>query len=415
MRSLKKAIMAEVEKLPDKFLHEAIKKKLTEQGIEDENLQETIANHVLSEREEHFTWQDESKEQDRDIVIEFTDQDKENLTESLENFLNHSLPKVIADTINFTGKAIIEEFYKNWPELKLSHSHESRHFSDRIDLRWSKGLDPLRMMLIASREVGAVFSDRLHRSKAKTGLRKREALLILHLRACRTTLEILTLIENGLPDGAFARWRTLYEITVVAFFLDKHDDETAERYLAHDAVGAREFLLTEHKFAAQEYDPSKLKGHARKIEKDYQEVVKAYGKSFSGPYGWAAESLGIKSPRLQHIEKAIDWGALPPHYKSSSQLVHAGSSGALRTLGTVGADRILHVGATNAGLDIPAINTAHSLLQITSLLIPRSDQVHSSAQIRSLIILRDKVLKECQKAARKLHRDERDVRLKGEA
>ena len=94
----------------------------------------------------------------------------------------------------------------------------NRHFSDRIDLRWSKGLGPLRMMLIASREVGELFAEKLKRSKAKKGILKRKTLMILHMRAYRTTLEILTLIENGFPDGAYARWRTLYEITVVAFF-----------------------------------------------------------------------------------------------------------------------------------------------------------------------------------------------------
>ncbi len=175
------------------------------------------------------------------------------------------MPKVVGGSIKDGAKAITKALEKEWPKVKLDEKYASRHFSDRIDLRWSKGLDPLRMMLIASREVGEMFAGKLQRSKAKKGLLKRQALIILHLRACRTTLEILTLIENGFPDGAYARWRTLYEITVVAFFLFRHGDEAAKRYLDHDVVSTRETLKNKYNFAGQKYDPAKLEGEAREI------------------------------------------------------------------------------------------------------------------------------------------------------
>lgn len=239
---------------------------------------------------------------------------------------------------------------------------------------------------------------------------KREALLILHMRACQTTLEILTLIENGLPDGAYARWRTLYEITVVAFFVSRFGDEAAERYMEHDVVSARESLVNEFKFSGEQYDPMLLEGEAKEIEGDFVAVVQKFGKSFAGPYGWAADSLGKKSPRFQDLEEAVDWGALPPEYKWSSFKVHAGSAGALRSLGNVGDSQVIHAGATNAGLQTPAIDTAHSLLQITSLIFPNPNQMETAIQVKGLLILRDKVVKECRKATRKLEKDEFNIR-----
>ncbi|WP_237401515.1 DUF5677 domain-containing protein, partial [Rhodovulum sulfidophilum] len=235
---------------------------------------------------------------------------------------------------------------------------------------------------------------------------RREALMILHARACQTTLEILTLIESGFPDGAYARWRTLYEITVVAFFISRFGDEVAKRYIAHDVVSARDLLENEFKFAGEVFDPSSLEGPARRIEDDYEAVVELFGRSFKGPYGWAADSLGCKAPRFQDLEQAVDWGALPPEYKWSSFKVHAGSAGTLRTLGSILGDKIIHSGATNAGLQTPAIHTASSLLQITSLIFPNPHQLETAVQLKALLILRDKVVKECRKAARKLERDE---------
>ncbi len=410
MTSMKKALEAEIEKLPHYFLRQFLKKKLKEQGVKDKDAIEAFADHVLSGDEGIFNWDDGDDGPAKTISIQFTKQDGEEILKSLNKFNDEGLAKVVTGSIKDSGKSLVKDFEKRWPEVKLNGKYESRHFSDRIDLRWSKGLDPLRMMLIAAREVGEEFSNKLQRSKAKTGILKREALMILHIRACRTTLEILTLIENGFPDGAYARWRTLYEISVVAFFISRYGDEAAKRYMAHDAVSARESLVNECKFAGHQYDPATLEGEAKEIEGDFQEVVRAFGKSFAGQYGWAAYNLDKKSPRFKDLEEAVDWGALPPDYKWSSFMVHAGSAGALRTLGTIGDHQIIHAGATNAGLDIPAINTAFSLLQITSLIFPRPNQLETAVQMKGLIILRDKVLKECRKAAQKLEKDELEIR-----
>ncbi|UWS81088.1 DUF5677 domain-containing protein [Phaeobacter sp. G2] len=405
MDKMKKVLEAEIEKIPRHFTRLALKRKLEEQGVKDRDAIEAFVDHVLSGKEEAFEW-DGGDNVPEKIAIEFTDQDGDEILEKMNDFLNKGLPKLIHGSIEDGAKSIVKDLEKRWPEVKLNEKYETRHFSDRIDLRWSKGLDPLRMMLIASREIGEVFSGKLVKSKAKRGKLRREALMILHARACQTTREILTLIESGFPDGAYARWRTLYEITVVAFFISRFGDEAAKRYIAHDVVSARDLLENEFKFAGEVFDPSSLEGPAKQIEDDYEAVVELFGRSFKGPYGWAADSLGCKAPRFQDLEQAVDWGALPQEYKWSSLKVHAGSAGTLRTLGSILGDKIIHSGATNAGLQTPAIHTASSLLQITSLIFPKSHQLETAVQLKALVILRDNVVKECRKAARKLERDE---------
>lgn len=409
MDDMRKVIEAQIEELPRYFLRRALKRKLNEQGVNDKDAIEAFADHALSGDKSTFKWDDGDDGDDgpeKKINIEFTEEDGQKLLETMNDFLEEGLPKAVNSSIKNAAKSLVRGLEKRWPEVKLDQKYETRHFSDRIDIRWSKGLDPLRMMLTASREVGQEFADKLERSKAKKGISKREALMILHTRACQTTLEILTLIENGLPDGAYARWRTLYEITVVAFFIDRFGDEAADRYMAHDFVSARDSSVNLMRFAGRRYDPEELEGDAKVIEEDFQAVVQEFGKSFAGHYGWAADSLNKKSPRFQDLEEAVDWGALPPEYKWSSFKVHAGSAGTLRTLGIVGDRQVIHAGATNAGLETPAISTAFSLLQITSLVFPNPTHVETAVQMKSLVILRDKVVKECRKAARRLEQEE---------
>lgn len=406
MDRMKKILEAEIEKIPAHFLRRALKEKLEEQGVKDSDAIESFVGHVLSGEEGPFKWNDGDGAPEKKITIEFTDQDGDEILEAMNEFLDEGLPKVIQSSIEDSAKSIVKDLEKRWPEVKLNEKYEVRHFSDRIDLRWSKGLDPLRMMLIASREIGEAFAGKLAKSKAKKGIQRREALMILHARACQTTLEILTLIDNGLPDGAYARWRTLYEITVVAFFVSRFGDEAARRYIAHDVVSARDSLFNEFKFAGEVYDPSLLDGEAKQIEDDYQSIVEKFGKPFKGPYGWAADSLDCNAPEFKHLEQAVDWGALPPEYKWASLKVHAGSAGALRSLGLIFGEKIIHSGASNAGLQTPAIHTASSLLQITSLILPNSNQVETAVQLKALLILRDKVIKECRRASRKIEKDE---------
>lgn len=410
MPNLNKNIEQQVQKkIPHHFLRRLLKKKLKEKGIDEADLLDALTNHILSKSEETLHWSDGEDGSVKNVSIELTEQDVKQFEKDVRAFLDEQLPGVILNTVKDSAKALMKTLEKRWPEVKVDARNEMRHFRDRIDLRWAAGLDPLRMMLIASREVGQEFADKLNRSKAKTGIHKRQALLMLHMRGCQTTLEILTMLENGFPDGAYARWRTLYEISVVAFIIDRFGDEIAERYMAHDIVSMRDSVMNDFRYDGEFYDVTKLTDELRRLEKDYQATIAKFGKSFAGPYGWAAHSLEIKSPRFQDLEVALDWNSLPPDYKWASYKIHAGVAGTVRTLGSIGDSQIIHAGATNAGLDTPAINTAFSLLHISSLVFEKFNDMETQVQMQTLILLRDKVLRECRKATKKLEKDELEL------
>jgi len=410
MRSLKQHLEEQMAEVPKRFLRRLVTAKIEEQGIENGPMRDALIEHVLSGAKDAFHWNDGQPDRFEELHIVFTDEDSKRLEDEVSRFFREGLPQVIKNTVQEGAKSFARELQRRWPEQKVEERNQMRHFRDRLELRWSKGLDALNMLLIASREVGQTHTEKLARSRAKIGIPKKQALAILHMRACQTTMEILNLLESGLADGAFARWRTLYEISVVAFVIDRFGDGIAERYLAHDVVSTRETVLNDLRHRGLNYDASQLKGEFKEIEDDFQAALQAYGKSFAGPYGWAASSLSSKSPRFQDLEEAINWKALPPSYKLSSHKVHAGILGATNSLATIGGQPFIHAGASNADLETPAINTAYSLLHVTSLVFSRSSDLEVQIQMQALVLLRDKVARECSKSAKKLEKEELEVR-----
>lgn len=403
---LKKILEKHAQDAPKHILRRAISKKLQAQGIEDDALAEALSMHITSGNKENFLWETDDTSPDRKIDLKFTDEDFSDILGNIDKFLNNGIPTAIKNIVKDGSKTLVRSLDKRWPLLKIYDRNEIQRFRDNLDLRWSPALDPLRMLLISSREIGQNFATKFAKSRAKTNIHKREAIAILHMRACQTAMEIIVLLENGLPDGAYARWRTLYEISVVSFIIDKFGDDIAERYLAHDAVSMREYIVNEFKHGGKIYDPKTLLGEHKEIEDEFQHAISKFGSNFASSYGWAADSLGQKSPRFQDLEKAVDWNSLPPDYKWASYKVHAGVAGTVRTLGTIGGRPIIHAGATNAGLETPAVNTAFSLLQITSLVFYKTSDMETQIQMHSLIALRDRVLNKCQKIAHLLEKED---------
>lgn len=405
MGEIEKKLEGMISELPRRLVRKKLKKKLRAEGVTDKDAIEAFCDHVMDDKEGSFVWDDGEEGQPRQINISFTEEDQNEILEALERF-KEELPVVVDTALNKTAKNVAKRLKDDWRWLKIDYKHEQAHFKDRLDQRWKKGLDPLRMMLVAARELGQDYAYRLGRSKAKKGIETRMAISALHIRACQTTLEILTLIENGLPDGAHARWRTLYELNVVAYFIQKAGDDTASRYFLHDVVSMRTNLTNEFRFYGETFERDKLDEEGRKLEDEYHALIAKFGTPFASPYGWAAEYLGLKKPTFQDLEKSVDWGALPPEYKMSSFKVHAGVAGTFRTLSTVGGPGHMIAGASNFGMDTPAILTAQSLLQITALVFKTPLDIELAAQMQSLALMRDRVVKHCNRISEEIETEE---------
>ena len=395
-----------LQEIPKLILDQVIEEKLHDCGIDnDEPLMTAIVEHILSGSKEKFQWNDEKY---RDVTLSFTDGDADEVVRRVHIFFNEGLPSVIQATVRDSAKDTVKAITDDWPEQKIYEQYEIQAFRAHLDLRWSKGLDPLRMLHMCSREIGERYANAFARSKARKGIVRRNVLILLHMRACQTTMEIITLLENGLADGALARWRTLYEIGVIATLIDTHGDDIAQRYLDHDAVAMKRSMDNELKFYSSTSGFSFSKRRQMEISREFESVMTQYGKEFKSNYGWASHHLGIKNPTFQNLEASAEQESLPPEYKWASFKIHAGVTGLLRNLGNITEQFTTLPGASNAGLQEPAIHTAYTLTRISALLIGNSRKLENIVQLATLCELRDKVAIECTRAARKLEKDAKE-------
>jgi len=330
MGDLQDIIEEQINKAPRFILIELIVQKLNaEKIIDPQVIAELIADHIIAGNREPFHW-DTGDGDSREISLSISEEDLASAANKLDKFLETFPNKIepITDNISFM---MLKSLKKSWKiERKLQIS-ELSEFRDRLEYRWGKPLELLRMLLTVARDFGTAAFKHDPNLEIQGRKNLRDVLLRLHVRACQVTSEIIALIESGYADGAMARWRTLHEIGVVATFISDAGEETAERYIAHQAVEAKVGMSEyERCYKTLGYRPIS-KRISKMIEHEYIATINRFGSDFSTPYGWAASHLKNKRPTFRDIENKIGRSNMRSYYKLASSNVHAGPH--VRTIG----------------------------------------------------------------------------------
>jgi hypothetical protein len=228
----------------------------------------------------------------------------------------------------------------------------------------------------------------------------------LLVRACQVTDEIACLLEDGLADGAMARWRTLHEITVVAAVISQHGEGIAERYLAHQAVESKramdKYLACYQKLG---YKPLTQR-EQKKIQRNYDKAMTQYGKPFKTDYGWAAFHLKNDRPTFADLEAAAGRAGMRAHYQMGNDNIHAGIKSIFVRLGLMDYQFLL-AGRSNAGFTEPGQNAAITLTQLSVLVCmsePNFDDLVAGAM---MVTLGEEIPRLFAKADRRLRQDEK--------
>jgi hypothetical protein len=243
-------------------------------------------------------------------------------------------------------------------------------FESNLVKAWRKPLDLLEIFLVIALEAGDEFNAEFRAIASEEQDYMFEVLTRLHARACQIASEILVLLRSGYADGAHARWRSLHEIAVVAFFIKSFGNEIAERYLLHDMVesykAARQYQ--EH-CNALGYEPL-TEGELNEIKLGYEHLISRFGPPYKSDYGWAAPVLQKEKPTFRDLEEEVELDHLRPFYKMASHNVHANPKGVFFKLGLYPeSSDILLAGPSNTGLADPGHGAAISLGQITVALL----------------------------------------------
>ncbi len=288
----------------------------------------------------------------------------------LEKQLETSGEEIVTSTVEQIAPSVLKSLYDALPGALREWHTLQRAFERRLRHRWKTGLDRLDMLITMAHEAGEIYAQDLRRESAEAdGLEEPmliEVLTALHCRACRTAREIVCLLKAGYADGAEARWRSLHELAVTAFFLLEHRSDTPQRYLEHAAVerwrAAKEY---QQHYTVLGYEPFSDE-ELSEMEKEAEAAIKNYGTPFKEDYGWAANILGNPRPTFTQLENSLQMSHWRPYFRLACQSVHAGSRGLFFSLGEPKRSTgMLLAGASDAGLADPGHQMAVSLTMVT--------------------------------------------------
>lgn len=413
MGKLHEMLTEQLGELPRMLATELVRGKLAELGHgEDEKLVALLVEDLLA------CGSDEGDDSDArtldlgdacgiegDLAIDFLPEDVERIEQAVADF-QAELPELFRETANVAAKSMLKQYRRDWTAWYPHHLVELDGFRLRLQTRWQKGFDALRMLIELARDIGVEYQTRAKRSRSSKKAHIGPALMHLHVRALQISSEIMALMENGFADGAMARWRTLHEVTCVATLIDAGGDALAERYLLHEHVEARKALLQfQQAQPLLGYKPFP-KHEAAAIERDYQALLARFGKPFGTDYGWAADYLRETQPTFRHIEDAAGRAKMRSHYKMASQNVHAGTKGIAHRLGAMNERYAGIAGASNTGFLEPGQNLAISLVQITMLLLPEPVLLDDLVQFAVLRDLQAQIPRALARAQRSIRREE---------
>jgi len=402
MGELQAVLDEQLAETPRLLLRQLITEKLRDASLPiTSDLVEGLTDHILAGNLDTFHWEDGEPEQ-RTVQLDFKDEEISNKV----NKLLENLPSIIDDLSQRAAKSAVRSLRKRWSGEYFYQTMELSGFRERLEARWGDAFGLLRMLLTIAREIGEETVRGARRSRSRKRGHLQEILLRLHMRSCQVTAEIITLMENGFADGAMARWRTLYEIEVVATIVADGGEPVAECYVEHQAVETtREVDEYSRCYQRLGYRPV-AKRIAQQVSSRHKAAIQKYGKSFSSRYGWASNYLGQPNPQFRDLEAAAGRAGTRLNYLLANHNVHAGPRRAFFQLGLLEANRTMLSGPSNAGFLEPGQNTAFTLTQITMLLLARKPDFDKVVYMRILMDLRDKTSKVLAHADRKLRRDD---------
>lgn len=143
------------------------------------------------------------------------------------DLLSEILKGNISEVNNFFDELKLKIDNVNTKDLEIKDELKK----SRLDL-WGDALSGIKYLNKISLELGYLF-DKEHKGES-INLYKYYTIKKIHGRTIQIAEEIEVLLENGYPNGALSRWRSLYELQILLeYFALKQDDELYKMYHDH--------------------------------------------------------------------------------------------------------------------------------------------------------------------------------------
>jgi hypothetical protein len=202
------------------------------------------------------------------------------------------------------------------------------------------------------------------------------ALRQLWSSSCLVGGEALALLRGGFAGGAFARWRTLYEIGVTSLFVGAQGRETAEALWEHTHMQGVKVRHEYQRWAKEVGEELLSPEEMRAWGKATGDLIGRHGEEFKGDHGWAhlallgdaayarlaQEGKRRRGPLLPDLEAFLGLKHERVWFGLASRSVHAGLAGSDDVFYESDDSPVgLHPVPTASGLALPGGHLARSL------------------------------------------------------
>lgn len=306
---------------------------------------------------------------------------------------------IITKYANTSSEILSDEIIKKASDKVNAIHEEMADFFPKHEQRWGKAIDLLEIFWRLSIENGQTFSDEYYEIASKKGDLVFFTLKQLHGQACRVTAEIVTLLRNGYPDGAMARWCTLYEILVISDFIKKHGNETARRFLefeeieGYQAIG--DYQKNAKKLKKQPFSEKELLD----IEDRIRPLKEKYKERFYDRYGWTMPDLKLKGNQKPSFKKMVDQSGYShyyPYYTWASYPIHSSPKSLTVVLGQPEYNKkgILAGPSDASGMAEPGMMTGITFLQINVNFLGLSKALPQLIKMKTMGGLEKRIVKD---------------------
>ena len=153
--------------------------------------------------------------------------------------------KVISEIIDVNVKEKMDYFRNHMYEIAHERKVITYHVIAHQEELWGKCFAASDTMYTMAVESAKLFSDYVN-NKVDEKLKNQKqytflSLQHMHGRICQQYLEIMYLLKLGFADGAYARWRSMYELCCCMEFIKMQGEIVAKRYFDCSESNIRKF------------------------------------------------------------------------------------------------------------------------------------------------------------------------------
>ena len=306
---------------------------------------------------------------------------------------------VIVKTLEFSAESVLNSI-KHDPSVWTLDRRDQRNFAVAHEKVWKESVNYLDLFINVSTEAGLNLYSAFHSEAFQSEDAVFEALTRLFGRACQVSRAIHSLLRSGFADDAFARWRTLHEISIYSLFISKHGGKVATRFLDHGQIEEYRYAKDFKKYARQlNLDEPKQEEMDTRLEL-YDSLRREYGRSFSGPYGWAANI--IEKPTIEKIAEDVELNHMRPINRLANYGIHTGPRSIYLPLSLNSEEQALLVGPSMIGISFPGVLTVSILHLITTTLLSTKLRFRDCVAMGVLERVRKEVENEFERAEERL-------------